>query len=310
MPVPSSITDLSDTASSNFPQDTDSTGGTVASLPRNISAIIKKQFIRGSDITVSASGSVTINSEYRYFVVGGSGYNITGFSDCFNGRKVTLKFSGALTLVHSASLVLPNSTNITTVAGDVFSFVNESSGVWVLAAGTAISQPLANGSVTTAKLADSNVTTAKIADSNVTTAKVADGNITLAKLASALTSTLGFLASSQSWTGTNTFKGITETVYAINDGAAFEINPANGSIQTITLGASRTPKGTSFATGQSITLQITAGAYTLTWTDTTFGTTGVKWIGGTAPTLSATVTTTVVLWKIGSQVYGKNVGDA
>lgn len=130
MPVPSTITDLSDSAASNFPQDSDSTGSTVASLPRNLSAIIKKQFIRGSDVAVVSSGSVTLNAEYSYFVVTGSGYNITGFSDAYNGRKVTLKFSGALTLVHSASLVLPSAANITTAAGDVFEFVNESSGVW------------------------------------------------------------------------------------------------------------------------------------------------------------------------------------
>ena len=79
------------------------------------------------------------------------------------------------------------------------------------------------------------------------------------------------------------------------------INPANGSIQTWTLGASRTPTLTSIASGQSVTLEITAGAYTVTFT-------GVTWIkvggSGTAPTLGTTGVSTVVLWKVGSVLKG------
>lgn len=115
----------------------------------------------------------------------------------------------------------------------------------------------------------------------------------------------------QNTTGTAAGLTITkETVFAITDGAAFEINPANGGIQTITLGASRTPKGTNFLEGQSVTLMVTAGAFTLTWTDTTFGTSGVRWVGGVAPTLSTTLISIIELWKVGTQVYGASVGVA
>lgn len=101
-----------------------------------------------------------------------------------------------------------------------------------------------------------------------------------------------------------------ETVFTITDAAAFEINPANGSIQVITLGASRTPKGTSFANGQAITLGIDDGtAYTLAWSDTTFGATGVKWIGGSGPALATSGYTWVTLWKVGGQVYGSLAGS-
>lgn len=104
---------------------------------------------------------------------------------------------------------------------------------------------------------------------------------------------------------------IAEDVYTITDGAAFEIDPGNGTIQLITLGASRTPKATSFAAGESVTLMVLDGsAYTLTWTDTTFGTSGVVWVGGTAPTLDTTKYTVIELWKVGSQVYGALVGAA
>lgn len=99
-----------------------------------------------------------------------------------------------------------------------------------------------------------------------------------------------------------------EDVYTITDGAAFEINPANGSIQSITLGANRTPKATNFQNGQSVTLAVDDGtAYTLTWTDTTFGASGIKWIG-TAPTLATSGLTWITLLKMGGQVYGSSAG--
>jgi hypothetical protein len=106
---------------------------------------------------------------------------------------------------------------------------------------------------------------------------------------------------------------ILEDVFTITDGAAFEIDPGNGSIQLITLGASRTPKATNMVAGESITLMVDDGsAYTLTWSDATFGGSGVVWKtnAGVAPTLNTTGYTVIVLWKVSTQVYGARVGDA
>jgi hypothetical protein len=105
---------------------------------------------------------------------------------------------------------------------------------------------------------------------------------------------------------------ILEDVFTITDGAAFEIDPGNGSIQLITLGASRTPKATNFVAGESVTLMVDDGtAYTLTWTDSTFGGSGVVWKtdSGSAPTLNTTGYTVIVLWKVSTQVYGARVGN-
>jgi hypothetical protein len=116
-------------------------------------------------------------------------------------------------------------------------------------------------------------------------------------------------------TDTQTLSGKTlgnlqETTYTITDGAAFEIDPANGSVQTITLGANRTPAATNFSSGQSVKLKIDDGtAYAITWT-----TVGVVWIGqtagasGTAPTLGTTGWTHIELWKEGSIIYGALIG--
>ena len=103
---------------------------------------------------------------------------------------------------------------------------------------------------------------------------------------------------------------ILEDIFTITDGAAFEVDPGNGSIQLITLGASRTPKATNFAAGESVTLMVNDGsAYTLTWTDSTWGTGGVIWVGGTAPVLATTGYTVLQFWEVGTQIYGARVGD-
>lgn len=106
---------------------------------------------------------------------------------------------------------------------------------------------------------------------------------------------------------------ILEDIFTITDGAAFEIDPGNGSIQLITLGDDRTPKATNFAAGEAVTLMVDDGsAYSITWTDATFGTGGVEWKtdGGNAPTLNTTGYTVITLWKVGTQIYGARVGDA
>lgn len=106
---------------------------------------------------------------------------------------------------------------------------------------------------------------------------------------------------------------ILEDIFTITDGAAFEIDPSNGSIQLITLGASRTPKATNFVNGESVILMVDDGsAFTITWTDSTFGGSGVVWKtnGGVAPTLNTTGYTVIVLWEVAGQVYGARVGDA
>lgn len=103
---------------------------------------------------------------------------------------------------------------------------------------------------------------------------------------------------------------ILEDVYTISDGAAFEIDPGNGSVQLITLGANRTPKATNFAAGEAVTLMVDDGsAYTLTWTDSTWGSGGVTWVGGSAPTLATSGYTVIQFWKVSTTVYGAYVGD-
>ena len=97
-----------------------------------------------------------------------------------------------------------------------------------------------------------------------------------------------------------------EDVFTITDSAGFAIDPNNGSIQLVTLGASRTPTVANFDAGEAVTLMINdASGFTITWS-----TIGVVWVGGTAPTLLPTGGFTVIeLWRVGSTYYGALVGQ-
>jgi hypothetical protein len=73
-----------------------------------------------------------------------------------------------------------------------------------------------------------------------------------------------------------------------------------------TLGASRSPTASSFASGQSLTLMIDDGsAYAITWPSVTW-----KTDAGDPPTLNTTGFTAIQLWKVSTVLYGARVGDA
>lgn len=91
--------------------------------------------------------------------------------------------------------------------------------------------------------------------------------------------------------------GITEQVYTLS---GTSIDPANGTVQTKTLAANTTFTD-ALASGQSIILGIDDGsAYTVTWPTITWTTNPAS-----APTLATSGYTWVVLWKVGSTLYGK-----
>lgn len=133
---------------------------------------------------------------------------------------------------------------------------------------------------------------------------------TLSRSSAGVLAVEGVVVPTVSSTGTltnKTIQGTRETVHTITDGAAFEIDPRNGGIQTVTLGASRTPKASNFAAGHSMMLMVAPTANTITWTDATLNPT---WIGGAAPALSATQQTVISLWEVGTTIYGALIGYA
>jgi hypothetical protein len=105
-------------------------------------------------------------------------------------------------------------------------------------------------------------------------------------------------------TQTLTNKTITETVFAVT-GTTPALLATNGAVQTWTLTGASTPTN-SLTSGQSIILVITPGAFAITWPS-------VIWtrIGGSGvlPNLFTAGKTTVVLWQVGSNLYGSHLGD-
>ena len=245
----------------------------------------------------------------------------------------------------SARIIIGNASNVPTsvaVTGDV---TISNTGVTAIASGAIVNADInASAEIAVSKLADGAARQLLQTDAagtgvewtsdvdipgtlDVTGAATFDSTVTIGGSAALVASAIGTTVQAydadtakldviQTFTAVQTLTDpaiigtILEDVYTISDGAAFEVDPSNGSVQLITLGASRTPKATNFAAGEAVTLMVADGtAYALTWTDTTWGTSGVVWTGGSAPTLATSGYTVIQFWKVGSQVYGATVGD-
>lgn len=104
----------------------------VGSLPTSGTNLTLSGYLneaKGSDIasaTTTDIGAATGN----YIDVTGT-TTITGLGTIQAGTRRIVRFTGALTLTHNGtSLILPNATNITTVASDVACFISLGSGNW------------------------------------------------------------------------------------------------------------------------------------------------------------------------------------
>jgi len=152
MTTPASMSELSTTAASNNPPGSDAPS-TIDDQIRALAAIVRQNVTKGSDI--ASASAITIPASGNYFVVTGT-TGITSITDTnsWYGREVALKFSGALTITHSANLILPGGANISTAANDVGRFVSESSGVWRCSA----YERYRNPDITAAKVNDFRLT--------------------------------------------------------------------------------------------------------------------------------------------------------
>ncbi len=97
---------------------------------------------------------------------------------------------------------------------------------------------------------------------------------------------------------------IQELVYTANVTGTYTLSAGNGTIQNITLTGDVSTVTDSLNDGEAITAVIDDGSgYEISW-----GTT--KWVGGSAPTLDTTNKNVIVLWKVGSDLYGMLSGVA
>ncbi len=101
---------------------------------------------------------------------------------------------------------------------------------------------------------------------------------------------------------------IQELVYTANVTGTYTLSAGNGTIQNITLTGSVGSGSVtdSLNDGEAVTLVVDDGSgYTIDWTGAVD-----KWVGGSAPTLDTTNKTIIVLWKVGSDLYGMESGVA
>jgi len=119
MAAPTLITELSQTAGSNGP------AGSVSPIEldnydrAHASFIAQLRDGKGHAATASVASATTtdIGAANSLSVEITGTTTITGFGTAYSGPRL-LRFAGALTLTHGASLALPGGANITTAAGD------------------------------------------------------------------------------------------------------------------------------------------------------------------------------------------------
>ena len=175
-----------------------------------------------------------------------------------------------------------------------------------------VATTIANDAVTTVKILNANVTPAKLStgapswnssgDLTVGGDLTVTGNDIISSSATAITLSGADVAMQ----GNTTFKGITEGVVAIGTvGASHTFDLTNGTIQTATLTSATAATFTmpTATAGKRFTLLIQQPA---SGTPTTATFTGVKWSGGSAPTITAILGRLDIIrfWADGTNWYG------
>ena len=220
---------------------------------------------QGSNVASAATVSL---GEGGYFVITGTtGISDIDFATDKAGRRAWVRFSGILTLTHSANLILPTSANITTAAGDTAEIISEGTDVIrvvsyqrasgaalvggggsltdgdkgdITVSGSGATWTIDNGSVTGAKIADGTIQTGDIAAGGVSTTNILDGSVTLAKIENINGNTV--LGNSS---------GVGAPVEEISVGASQLVGRGStGNVTAITLGSNLSMSGTTLnATG-------------------------------------------------------------
>jgi hypothetical protein len=237
-------------------------------------------------VIADADLNLNINGVSVQFVYSGSTWEVYAQVGGNGGDAVTLTGTQTLTNKTLTSAVLNNSVlgGITTTA----------SGNLVVDPATQIVEVKGDGSSVEGQIklnchANSHGQTLK---SQPHSANVTNTSL----LPAGADSTLVSLVS----TDTLTNKTVVDTVYALS---GLALLATNGGVQTKTVG-SAIAFTDSLVSGDAIVLMLEAGAsYTVTWPTMTWVTSA----GNVAPTLTAK--DTIVLWKVGSVLYGAYTGS-
>lgn len=131
MPIPATVSDLSQTPASNYPTGGEVIGSNLDNYLRAHAAFIRQaQALAGASIASAATINISASDGESVLITGTT--TITSLGSGFIGCKRELRFDDALTISASSSILLPSSADITTAAGDVYTFRCTASGVWTL----------------------------------------------------------------------------------------------------------------------------------------------------------------------------------
>ncbi len=120
MPLPTAITDLSQTAASNYPagSDSPSTLDDVQRAHAGFIALLRDGKGLTNPVTLASAATTDIGGQNSPFVSISGTTTITSFGTNYNGPRF-IRFTGILTLTYNAtSLILPGAASITTAVGD------------------------------------------------------------------------------------------------------------------------------------------------------------------------------------------------
>lgn len=146
MPIPSSISDLSQTAADNYPTGSEVIGSNLDNYLRSHAAFIRQPYALASS-SIAAASSVDVSaSDGESVLITGTG-TIDSLGTGFNGCLRELRFEDACTLTHSADLSLPGADDITTAAGDIYTFRCTASGTWTLVSSRTASSGGSSGGI-------------------------------------------------------------------------------------------------------------------------------------------------------------------
>lgn len=130
MAVPTTMSDLSVTAGSNSPAGSEPVFPLNNDFLQAIEAILRRKDAKGTDLASSATVNIGNSVTGDFIDITGTS-TVASFGTIAAGIVRVLRFTGALTITHSANIILPGALNIVTVANDVGVFRSLGGGSWI-----------------------------------------------------------------------------------------------------------------------------------------------------------------------------------
>lgn len=135
MPIPTSISDLSQTAADNYPTGSEVIGANLDNYLRAHASFIKSFYsLASSSITAASSVDVAASDGESVLITGSA--TITSLGAGYTGCLRELRFDDVCTLTNSANLLLPGGSDLSTSDGSVLQFRCTAPGVWTYIGGS------------------------------------------------------------------------------------------------------------------------------------------------------------------------------